>query len=70
VAGKSPPIRELEMTIKSHRTYMNLTDAFFKRLRKIRVLLKPAAISGAAAMRHDDPPSVTGSGILETAIRL
>jgi ABC-type uncharacterized transport system substrate-binding protein len=22
------------------------------------------------AMRHDDPPSVTGSGILETAIRL
>jgi hypothetical protein len=49
---------------------MNLTDAFFKRLRKIRVLLKPAAVSGAAAMRHDDPPSVTGSGILETAIRL
>jgi hypothetical protein len=26
----SPPIRELEVTIKSHQTYMNLTDVFFK----------------------------------------
>jgi hypothetical protein len=26
----SPPIRELEVTIESHQTYMNLTDAFFK----------------------------------------
>ena len=27
---ESPPIRELEVTIKSHQTYMSLTDAFFK----------------------------------------
>jgi hypothetical protein len=25
-----PQIRELEVTIKSHQTYMNLTDVFFK----------------------------------------
>ena len=27
---ESSPIRELEVMIKSHQTYMNLTDAFFK----------------------------------------